>query len=196
MASKTKDTGDQAADLVPLCRMCHEHAEGEYIRRVTSRMSANCSLTRVECLTVVTVVLDGGLRVPAWPFMKDKVVLTEDASMCAFPWCPDKPEAEGEDDAQRRKHVGHCTGGPPTDPDVCDCEHTFFKELHVEILSCINRMERSFEQLTVAEGVTFQLSKQIRVSKGIDPAEPPGWTRYFMDNMANISMNFNLNGVQ
>lgn len=68
--------------------------------------------------------------------------------------------------------------------------------MHEEILSCINRMERSIQELDVAKGVTSQLSTQVKLNKEIDSAQPCGVDRFLLAAMSDKSVSVSIDDNQ
>lgn len=205
MASNDENEGNKAVEVTLLCPPCYNLVKGECPTARRRYKSLRTLLTRVEkfgefCAEEYPEVTQDEIS-EAFEHTDPHFELIYNPSKCQSPKCLFwQMVQETSKGTKKRWNPNRCLGGPRQDPDICTCEDPHFKEEHEKILSCINRMERSFQELHVAEGVTLELSKQVRVSKQIDPSELHGPTRGrvqdLMEKVADLSMDVKVNNTQ
>lgn len=105
----------------------------------------------------------------------------DDESECLFPWCMKKPEII---DTQSI----HCA---PGGPNVCDCTTAGAAE-HGQILAHIVEIEKLFNELQVAYGVTAKLREQVKATKKLDMSVPPDGRRGMLEAMSHELMELHL----
>ncbi|KAK3678233.1 hypothetical protein LTR37_021497 [Vermiconidia calcicola] len=134
-----------------------------------------------HCQKNVKKRLQDSSSVSAWPYMKDKFVQVDDESECVYPWCMKKPEII---DTQN-------TNCAPSDPNVCDCTTSFAAE-HGQVLAHIMEIEKLFNELEVAYGVTAKLGEQVKATKEVDMSVPPDGRRGMLEAMSHDLMELHL----
>lgn len=143
------DLDDPSVKLF-FCGPCYEHSQGE-------RQLRTCPETEWwHLLTSIVHLLKrlaDGSRVPAWPYLKEEVISTDDTSASI--------------DAHSQSH-DHAH----TDPNVCDCVNQGKKTIHDEILACISEIEHLSDELEIQHGGTAKLNTEVSPPKELDLSVP------------------------